>query len=146
MTDFAATYRLKRPVSAPVDTLEHKTAYLVTELMNAAVSAHKLHLKVTGTGSYASHKALNELYDGLPDLADDVAEGFQGAREVLLECSTEKAPKVLNSVEDCVNYLRELNGMVSELQAIMPYSEIVNDLDNVKSLLNSTKYKLLFLS
>ena len=35
--------------------------------------------------------------------------------------------------------------MVTGLQAKMPYSEIVNDLDLVKSSLNSTKYKLLFL-
>jgi len=27
----------------------------------------------------------------------------------------------------------------------MPYSEIVNDLDNIKSTINSIKYKLLFL-
>lgn len=138
---------MKRLASTPAKTggIESTTAHLVTELMNAAVSAHKLHLKVTGTGSYAAHKALNELYDELPELADTVAEGFQGASETLLNCSMEKAPKVLNSVEECVNYLRELYTMVTQVQGAMPYSEVVNDLDNVKSLLNSTKYKLLFL-
>ncbi len=126
---------------ASVDTM---TAACVSELMNAATSIHKLHLKVTGAGSFAAHKALNELYDALPGHADDLAEGYQGASEKLLSY-TESSPKVLNSVDDALKYIREMCDMVSELQAKMPYSEIVNDLDLVKSSMNSTKYKLLFL-
>ena len=131
--------------SAPAaGSLETMTAACVSELMNAATSIHKLHLKVKGTGSYAAHKALNELYDALPGHADDLAEGFQGAAEKLLDYK-EVAPRVLNSVEDALAYIREMTNMVSGLQAKMPYSEIVNELDTVKSTLNSTKYKLLFL-
>jgi DNA-binding ferritin-like protein len=112
--------------------------------MNAATSIHKLHLKVTGTGSFAAHKALNELYDALPGHADDLAEGYQGAAEKLLSY-TETAPRILNTVEDGLGYIREMISMVSNLQSKMPYSEIVNDLDTIKSTLNSAKYKLLFL-
>lgn len=129
------------PAAGSLDTM---TAACVSELMNAATSIHKLHLKVKGTGSYAAHKALNELYDALPGHADDLAEGFQGASEKLLDYK-EVAPRVLNSVEDALAYIREITNMVSGLQAKMPYSEIVNELDTVKSTLNSTKYKLLFL-
>jgi len=80
----------KRKLIIPVEgastnTLEARTAMVVSELMNAATSIHKLHLKVTGPGSFASHKALNELYDALPGHADTLAEGFQGAHEKLLE-------------------------------------------------------------
>jgi len=120
------------------------TAACVSELMNAATSIHKLHLKITGAGSYAAHKALNELYDALPDLADNIAEGFQGATEKLLDCK-ESSPKILNSVEECLSYIREMSEMINGLQKIMPYTEIVNDLDNIKSALNSAKYKLKFL-
>lgn len=116
----------------------------VSETMNAAVSFHKLHLKVTGTGSYAAHKALNDLYDALPGHADDLAEGYQGAAEKLLTYK-DSAPKVLNSVGDGVDYIRELCDTVCALQAKLPYSELVNDLDTLKSTLNSAKYKLLFL-
>jgi len=131
--------------SAPAaESLETMTAACVSELMNAATSIHKLHLKVKGTGSYAAHKALNELYDALPGHADDLAEGFQGAAEKLLDYK-EVAPRALDSVEDALAYIREMTNMVSGLQAKMPYSEIVNELDTVKSTLNSTKYKLLFL-
>lgn len=138
--------KLQRPgtSAAAGSSLEVKTAALVTELMNAAVSFHKLHLKVTGIGSFASHKALNELYDELPEHADTLAEGFQGASEKILEY-TDGAPTSLNSVQEALAYLRSMTNNVNSLQSVMPYSEIVNDLDNVKSTINSIKYKLLFL-
>ena len=145
--DFAGQYKTLKRTSAgypAASSLESQTAACVTELMNAAVSFHKLHLKVTGLGSFASHKALNELYDALPDHADGIAEGFQGASEKLLNYE-DSAPRILNSVEEALSYLREMKEMVSGLQAITPYSEIVNDLDNVKSTINSIKYKLIFL-
>ena len=125
-----------------VDTM---VSNLVTELMNAATSFHKLHLKVTGAGSYAAHKALNSLYDALPDHADDIAEGYQGAAEVLLKYQ-EPSPRMLETVEDAIWYIKDLKDMVTKLQDVLQYSEIVNELDNVKSTLNSAKYKLKFLS
>lgn len=145
---------LKRPgatkasseyATAPANgNVESLTAACVSELMNAATSFHKLHLKVTGTGSFAAHKALNELYDALPGHADDLAEGFQGASEKLLSYG-EAAPRKLDTVADGIDYLKDMCDMVCKLQDKMPYSEIVNDLDTIKSTMNSAKYKLLFL-
>jgi DNA-binding ferritin-like protein len=145
---------LKRPgatkasseyATAPANgNVESLTAACVSELMNAATSFHKLHLKVTGTGSYAAHKALNDLYDALPGHADDLAEGFQGASEKLLSYG-EAAPRKLDTVADGIDYLKDMCDMVCKLQDKMPYSEIVNDLDTIKSTMNSAKYKLLFL-
>lgn len=136
--------KLQRPGSYPGGSLETKTAACVSELMNAATSFHKLHLKVKDLGSFSSHKALNELYDALPGHADDLAEGFQGAAEKLLSYE-DNAPRPLNSVQEALSYIRDTYQMITSLQGIMPYSEIVNDLDTVKSTLNSIKYKLLFL-
>ena len=127
--------------SANCDTM---TAACATELMNAATSFHKLHLKVKGMGSYAAHKALNDLYDALPGHADTLIEGYQGAAEKILEYS-ESAPRTLNTVEEGIAYLRDMYNIVNKLQGMMPYSEIVNNLDLVKDSINSAKYKLLFL-
>ena len=120
------------------------TAACATELMNAASSFHKLHLKVKGAGSFAAHKALNKLYDALPGHADTLIEGYQGASEKLLDYS-EASPRTLNTVEDGIAYLRDIYQMVNALQAKMPYSEIVNSLDTLKDTINSAKYKLIFL-
>jgi len=129
------------PTTGSVDSM---TAACVSELMNAATAIHKLHLKVTGVGSHAAHTALNELYDALPGHADTLAESFQGASEKLLAYK-EVAPRTLNTVAEAIDYLREMSEMVNGLQAKMPYSEIVNDLDTIKSTINSGKYKLIFL-
>jgi len=127
-----------------VNGLHELTSELVSELMNAAISFHKLHLKVKDLGSDAAHRALNTLYDALPEHADTLAESYQGAAEKLLDYN-EMPPRKLISVEDGIAYIRELKDNVNALQAVMPYSEIVNDLDLVKSSLNSAKYKLIFL-
>jgi len=129
------------PTGSSVETM---TAACVSELMGAATTFHKLHLRITGVGSYAAHKALNELYDALPDHADTIAETFQGASEKLLEYQ-DAAPRKVSTVDEAVAYLREMHSMVTGLQAKMPYSEIVNELDNVKSTIDSAKYKLIFL-
>jgi DNA-binding ferritin-like protein len=119
-----------------------QTSALAQDMLNAVTSLHKLHLKVTGLGSYAAHKAID--YDAFGDHADDLVEGFQGAAEKLLELPN-TAPSELNSVEDGLEFLRKMYDKICSLQSIMPYSEIVNDLDTVKSTINSIKYKLLFL-
>jgi DNA-binding ferritin-like protein len=119
-----------------------QTSALAQDMLNAVTSLHKLHLKVTGIGSYAAHKAID--YDAFGDHADNLVEGFQGAAEKLLELPN-TAPSELNSVEDGLEFLRKMYDKICSLQSIMPYSEIVNDLDTVKSTINSIKYKLLFL-
>lgn len=119
-----------------------QTGALVQDLMNAVTSLHRLHLKVTGIGSFASHKGLD--YDAFGGHADDLAEEFQGAEETLLEYPN-TAPTELNSVEEGLEFLRKMKDKVSSLQSSMPHSEIVNLLDNVKSTINGIKYKLIFL-
>jgi DNA-binding ferritin-like protein len=127
------------------DSLDYRIAHCAKELMLAAVSFHLLHLKVKDAGSFSAHKALGELYEALPGHADALVEGYQGACERICECNTEMLPKILNSVEDSLSYIRELTSRVTELQSEIPYSEIVNDLDTLKSTFNSAKYKLKFL-
>ena len=125
-------------------SLDTMVASCASEIMNARTSFHKLHLKVTGDGSFAAHKALNEIYDALPDFADSLVEGYQGAAEKILTYQ-ETNPRTLDTVADGVSYLRDIYAMINKLQGMLPYSEIVNNLDLVKDSINSTKYKLLFL-
>jgi hypothetical protein len=125
-------------------SLDTMTAACATEMMNAATSFHRLHLKVTGDGSYAAHKALGEFYEGVHGHADTLVEGYQGIAEKLLKY-TDMPIRTLDTTADAVGYLRDLYNTINKLQGMMPYSEIVNNLDLVKDSINSTKYKLLFL-
>lgn len=125
-------------------SLDTMTAACATEMMNAATSFHRLHLKVTGDGSFAAHKALGEFYEGLHGHADTLVEGYQGVAEKLLKY-TDMPIRTLDTTADAVAYLRDLYNSINKLQGMMPYSEIVNNLDLVKDSINSTKYKLLFL-
>ena len=120
-------------------------AELVTELLNSAVSYHKLHLKVTGQGSFSQHKATNKIYESLPKHGDDIAEQAQGAYEEILK-DVSRAPRVLKTKQEGIAYANELKEMITELQTKIKFSELVNTMDETKSSLNSLKYKLLFLS
>jgi DNA-binding ferritin-like protein len=122
-----------------------ETAAMLAHAQALTTSMHQLHLKITGPGSYSAHKALNKFYDGMPDLIDAVAEQYQGAREKLLEFPT-VTPYKCGSVQEALSHMKELYTKVNELQKIMPFSEVTNQLDEVKSLIASTKYKLMFLS
>jgi hypothetical protein len=125
-------------------SLDTMVGACAVELMNARNSFHKLHLKVTGEGSYAAHIAIGDFYDGLVGHADTLVEGYQGTAEKILTLK-DVTPRTLDTVADGVGYLRDLYAMITKLQGQLPYSEIVNNLDLIKDSINSTKYKLLFL-
>ena len=124
--------------------ISKEVSKLVSEFMNAGISFHKLHLKVAGPGSFAAHLALKEAYEAFPGFADTLAEGFQGASLSLLNIPDTECT-VLGTVAEAVAYLTELYENICNLQSKLPYSEIINDLDVAKSLINSVRYKLTFL-
>jgi DNA-binding ferritin-like protein len=126
------------------ESLCMEVAECVTELMNAATSFHKLHLKVTGQGSFASHSTL-KIYEDFHDFSDQLSEEFQGAYGEILTYK-EVLPRTLNTKQDGITYLQDLKTMITELQGKLPYSEIINDLDLCKSKINGALYKLKFLS
>jgi DNA-binding ferritin-like protein len=117
---------------------------LVSEFLEAVTSVHKAHLKITGPGSYAAHTAMGAFYDEIGDLADSIAESYQGVTETLLDIPVTQQASC-SSAAECVNFLNSLYQKVDAAQKACAYSEIINDLDNVKSLINGTKYKLIFL-
>lgn len=119
-------------------------ADLVMVLLASAPILHIAHLCVSGTGSYAAHKALNEYYDGIVGLADAIAEQYQGIVEAPLPYS-ETTIKIIKTVPEAISLLKKIYTQVNMVHTTCPYSEICNQLDEVKSLINSTKYKLVLL-
>jgi hypothetical protein len=135
---------LQQPQSASSSSKGADMGKLVSEFLEAVTSVHKAHLKITGPGSYAAHTAMGAFYDEIGDLADSIAESYQGVTETLLNISATPQAS-FTSAGDCVNFLNDLYQKVDAAQKACAYSEIINDLDNVKSLINGTKYKLIFL-
>lgn len=119
---------------------------LFSDLLESRTVMHRYHLAVKGTGSYATHKALNEYYDEVGDLVDSVIESYQGVAESLVALKASNKSPVLTTNYEAIEYLRELYSDITKFQSTCNYSEINNDLDTIKTLINSTKYKLIYLS
>ena len=112
----------------------------IGRLFEARDVAHKEHFKVTGTGSYAAHKALNEFYDGILDLADGFVESYQGKYGIL---SFEIKP---GNVLDFIEYILELAKYIEVSREIFNKDcYLQNQVDEMVSLCYSTIYKLKFL-
>lgn len=117
---------------------------LISNMFASTTAAHMLHLSITGDSSYARHKALNKYYDELPDLLDSIVEEYQGHYLKLLEVPTITPPTV-KTVKEFVDHLNSLYIIVDQAQQATMCSSLKNTLDETKSLINSTKYKLHFL-
>lgn len=134
---------LQRPALKRTGMAAHKAvADLVYEMLHSSTKTHIAHLMTT---SYAAHKTLGDFYDEILDFADALAEQYQGHVEMILEYPDSMEIPMLKTPEDAVKYLRQLYDKVSQVQGMMTCSSIINTMDEIKSLINSTKYKLIFL-
>lgn len=109
-------------------------------LLHAATQVHLLHLK---TRSYAAHKALEGLYDELPDLADKLIETYQGINGLVTDypALTIQPPKDdLGFVEALCDFVKKERGCVGK------ESQLQNIVDEIQALIDGTVYKLKFLS
>lgn len=108
-------------------------------LLNSATVAHILHLQ---TRSYAKHKALEDLYDSLPDLADSLIESYQSKYGI-----AEYPAQSVETPADALEFVKGLREYVSTKRyAVAKDSELQNITDEIVQLLDSTIYKLTFLS
>jgi hypothetical protein len=116
-----------------------KIGDLMMRLFHARTVTHVMHLK---TRSYAAHVALGEFYDAVVDRADTIAEMYQG-RYGLIECAA--APYEYS--DDAVPYLLRLRKWIEgNRDEICDCREVQNEIDTLLGLIDSTIYKLKFLS
>jgi ribosomal protein S10 len=113
---------------------------LVARCFQARTDAHIAHLS---TKSYAAHKALNEFYDEIVDLADAFAESAQGRCGILPYPECEPHGKVDNPVATITAFRRWID---DERDDCTDHSELQNVVDEIVTLCNSTLYKLKVLS
>lgn len=111
-------------------------AILVKKLFEARQAAHQAHLK---TRSFAAHKALNEFYDGILEIADELAEVVQGEFGLL-----DLAVGPVATPEDITVYLKELATLLKAAGQLVPgiQSYHLNIIDEVLALTYKTLYLL----
>lgn len=140
MADDPADEAVEYGSSTQVNT-NPAAAELFLVLLHAATVAHILHLQ---TRSFAEHMALDELYKALPDLTDALIESYQGKYGLVMEYPA-KPP--MPPTDNCVRFVVGLNKYVDQVRAkVSDDSEIQNQIDEIVTQLNSTTYKLKFLS
>jgi len=115
-------------------------------LLASKLIAHIHHFRVTGEGSYAKHKALNEFYDAAGEIADTIIETYQGCKKELVEFDTEDLMYGVNI--DSLSYLRGLRAVIQlgrKNGKLRNESNLQNEIDNFVTLIDQTVYKLTFL-
>ena len=115
-----------------------KAGELIMRLFHSRTIAHVLHLK---TRSYAAHKALNEYYDGIIPLVDSFAEAYIGCSGLI-----DEYPAKFSMATDAISHLDDLYEYVTEARADCEETHLQNILDEVLTLIDSTRYKLRFSS
>ena len=119
-----------------------KAADFIGNLFLARDVTHSVHLT---TRSYAKHVALNAFYEEIIELADGLAEAYQGRHGLM-------GPITLQSAKKTTNVIDFLQGQLNELEKDRftafdrDDSALQNLIDGIIELYLSTLYKLRFLA
>lgn len=115
-------------------------ADLIGHLFLARDVTHSVHLN---TRSYAKHKALGKFYPAVIDLADTLAEAYQGRYGLIGPITLHSAKKTNNVVEFLEDSLEEVR---KERKEYKDDTALQNIIDEIEGLYLSTLYKLKFLA
>ena len=118
---------------------------LISTLMASRDQAHIFHWQTTGPGSFAAHLALNAYYDAIPNLTDTLVESYQGQYGILTDYETYPVENYSDKGQ-VVEFLDKLTVSIEVLRQDTDDSYLQNQIDTLVELLETTKYKLRFLS
>ena len=116
---------------------------IASMFFHSRTQAHIFHTRVTGEGSFAAHTALQAYYEAIIPLIDGLVETYQG-QYGLIEYKEVNGVDNDASIENIVKYFTNLCTFLDKERkdSKLQMSWLQNDLDNIASLLYSTKYKL----
>lgn len=122
---------------ASSDERESLMCELVEKVFTTRTLLHFAHLT---TKSYASHKALGEMYDAIVDTVDEIAEVYMGKFGLLkdLECECAKVPS------DIIKHIKDESDWVDENRILISkgYKPVDNLIDGLLAEYSRTIYKL----
>lgn len=111
---------------------------IIAQLFAARDIAHAIHLR---TRSFSQHLALGEFYENIVGLTDRLAESYQGRYGPLDIRLTTDVPF---STVDAVSFITSVSVWATEtVKPTLPTdSFLLNQWDEILTLVNLTKYKL----
>jgi len=116
---------------------------LASLFFHSRTQAHVFHLGVKGPGAYAAHKALEGYYEDIVDLIDGLVESYQG-KYGLIKFQPVNTIDNNCDIKNIISYFEKLCVALEKLRkdSKLQDSWIQNEIDNIATLLYSTKYKL----
>ena len=115
-------------------------AEFVSTLLASRDQAHIFHWQAQQEGSFAAHKALDEYYNGIVDLVDELVETYQGKYGILTGF---KPPIAFREDGSYRIYFQALSKYIdSKRESLVQDTYIQNQVDEITALIESTKYKL----
>lgn len=125
----------KLPEKSNTDSSTKTTFY--STLLEMVVQGHVFHLQTT---SYAAHQAWGSFYDELTGLVDSLIESEQSSGQVI---KNYKTIEILNiSLDNGVSYLTEKLTYITANSQLFKDSDTLNIIDEIKTLIKATLYKL----
>lgn len=116
---------------------------LASVFFHSRTQAHVFHTRVKGTGALALHLALETYYTEIVPLIDGLIESYQGMYG-LIEYKDVKGVDNNAEKDNIINYFTKLCTYLEAARKNekLQHSWMQNDIDNIATLLYSTKYKL----
>lgn len=104
-------------------------------ILNSITQVHIFHFQ---TKSYSQHKALGSYYEDVTDLIDGLIECYQGKYGIVTNYSCMPYKDIGNPIE----YFEKLHSTAEDAASLFSDSDLLNQLDEIKSLIKKTLYKL----
>jgi hypothetical protein len=128
----------KRGVLKEQNEIGNKFQETVSKLLHSRTQSHIFHLQ---SSSYAEHEVLNDYYDDIVDLIDELVESYQGEYEVLKKYDNYTLNMYKNT-QQVISFFEKLAEDVEDLRSVTDGNFLQGKLDDVLELINSTLYKL----
>ncbi len=116
-----------------------------SKLFESREMAHIYHLQVNGEmGSHAAHTALNDYYEGVLDLIDELIETYQGQYGIVegydvIDTSSTKSTDKVEYFNILVSFIKEARKAIS-----LEDTHLHSIIDDIVVLIYRTLYKLKF--
>jgi len=138
------TGKTEQPEPQP-ETQEGTPVALFSKLFESREMAHIYHLQVNGEmGSHAAHTALNDYYDGVLELIDDLIETYQGQYGIVdgyetIDTNDTRTKEKIEYFEGLAEFVKHGRKAISAED-----THLQNIIDEVVALIYRTLYKLKF--